>query len=636
LILNTPFLAAFSAAFAMLSFFNRVDLAKHRADQLAIAERLKEHPPPRAATPPPKRAVGRPKLVRSAAELLAAGAAADALDLRVPDNKRRKYTRWFNSPWINDIMHAHAKSGGSARDTVKLLQANAPDDRYEHLAHSTVASWFDTQGNLHEKRRIELEAGRALATASGPSPALQSAPGAEEAICDILLKLRQAGTPLNTFIIRWVMQAVLQERCPALLQQLMLSRSFISRWVRKNPRLQFRWRSRTTAASKLPDDWEEQGIRMAQRIGATMQLHKVRIMSLAIVTSLTVLTLAHVCCLTQVHPSLAINMDQTGVNLVSASSFTYEMVGSSDVAVVGAEDKRQITACVAASLRGDLLPLQLIFQGKTARSLPPATAASIAARVDITHSDNHWSTQQTMQGWITRVLLPHTERMIQLYELDADAHVLLLLDSWSVHRSAEFRAWLQREHPRIHLVYVPSNCTSKLQLADVALQRPFKSSITQSFCEWAAAAVAEQIRAGQVTGIAEQLGMKALKPLVLQWCIDSWSGLRERKQLILDGWEQSCCKLYNINSEQRRRDAVELVALKKLELDVQPDGSEPDGYFEDEDDEDAELDVSQPRAFGKQGERVRTQAKSFGYMVDPTRIEFNQESLATAATDASH
>jgi len=132
-------------------------------------------------------------------------------------------------------------------------------------------------------------------------------------------------------------------------------------------------------------------------------------------------------------------MDQTGVHLVSTSSWTYEMVGSSDVAVVGAEDKRQITACVAASLRGDLLPLQLIFQGKTARTLPAATAASVAARVDITHSDNHWSTQQTMQGWIERILLPHAERMIELYQLDSDAHILLLLDAWAVHRSAEFR-----------------------------------------------------------------------------------------------------------------------------------------------------------------------------------------------------
>ena len=313
------------------------------------------------------------------------------------------------------------------------------------------------------------------------------------------------------------------------------------------------------------------------------------------------------------------------------------MVGSSDVAVVGAEDKRQITACVAASLRGDLLPLQLIFQGKTARTLPAATAASVAARVDITHSDNHWSTQQTMQGWIERIRLPHAERMIELYQLDSDAHILLLLDAWAVHRSAEFRDWLKREHPRIHLVFVPSNCTSKLQLADVALQRPFKSCITQSFSAWAAAAIAEQIRAGQVTGIAEQLGMKVLKPLVLQWCIDSWNGLRERKQLIIDGWEQSCTKLFDINSEKRRRDAVELVALKALELDVLPDGTEPDGHAEEaeDDDEGAELDVTKARTFGRQGERVRTQTKVFGFMLDPTRIEIDQEPAAAAAAAIS-
>jgi len=330
-------------------------------------------------------------------------------------------------------------------------------------------------------------------------------------------------------------------------------------------------------------------------------------------------------------------MDQTGVHLVSASKHTYEMLNAPDVAVVGAEDKRQITACVAASLRGDLLPLQLIFQGKTARSLPAATPASIAARVDITHSDNHWSTQETMRGWIQRVLLPFSERMIETHELASNAHILLLLDAWAVHRSAEFRDWLAREHPRIHLVYVPSNCTSRLQLADVALQRPFKSCITQNFSEWAATTIAAQIRSGEVAGIAAQLGMKTLKPLVLQWCIDSWQGLRERKQLILDGWESSCCKLFDINSEHRRRDAVELLALKKLVLDVLPDGTEPDGdgYVEESDDSDNdELDPSKERVFGRQSGRVRKQPKVHGYMVDSGRVEFAGERAAAAAAAA--
>jgi hypothetical protein len=307
-------------------------------------------------------------------------------------------------------------------------------------------------------------------------------------------------------------------------------------------------------------------------------------------------------------------------------------MGSRDVAIIGAEDKRQITACVAASLRGDLLPLQLIFQGKTARSLPVSTAASTAARVDITCSDNHWSTQETMQRWITRVLLPHSERMIAMYELDANAHMLLQLDCWAVHKSAEFREWLQQEHPRIHLVFVPANCTSKLQLADVALQRPFKSSISQSFNDWAAAAVADQIQRGEVVGITDRLGMASLKPLVLQWCVDSWNGLRERKQLILDGWERSCLSLFNITSEHRRNDAVKLIALKKLDLDEQPEGIEPDGYEEtDSDSELDELDVSKPRSFGIQSTREKGPPKRFGYFVDPTRVEVEPIAAAAAA-----
>jgi hypothetical protein len=256
------------------SFFQPVDLAAYRQQVQQLAEHLKEHPPTRAPSSPPKRAVGRPKQKRSAEDALAAAAAADALQL--PTAKRGKYTRWFDSPYINDILAAYTRTGG-ARAAVTALRQSAPDDRYERLSHSTVASWFE-HGKLKPQHQQELDAGRALATYSGPSPALLAAPGAEDAICDILLQLRKAGTPLNSHIIRWVMLAVLQESHPAVLQQLTLSQQFISTWVRNNPRLHFRWRARTTAASKLPDDWEEQGIHMAQRMGAAMQLHKVRIM----------------------------------------------------------------------------------------------------------------------------------------------------------------------------------------------------------------------------------------------------------------------------------------------------------------------------------------------------------------------
>ena len=265
-----------SLSFAMLSsFFQRIDKAAHREQVQQQADYLKEHPPPRAPTPPPRRPVGRPPLKRPAEEVLASAVAADAVIEQLPQQKRGRYTQWLDSPYINDIIAEHARSGGSARRTVLTLQKHAPDDRFERLSHSTVATWFDEKGKLKEQYQRQLDAGRASVRHSGNTRALAAAPGAEEAICDILLQMRQAGTPVNSHIIRWVMLAVLQDKHPKVLDHLTLSQQFISDWVRSCPALLFRWRARTTAASKLPLDWEDQGIGMAQRMAAAMQLHDV-------------------------------------------------------------------------------------------------------------------------------------------------------------------------------------------------------------------------------------------------------------------------------------------------------------------------------------------------------------------------
>src|ERR1700712_5552838 len=100
----------------MKAFFQPVDLAAHRQQVQQIAEHLKEYPPP-APPPPLVRSVGRPRNKRCAEDVVAAASAADALQL--PDSKRGKYTRWFNSPYINDIIAAYTRASGSARHAVE-------------------------------------------------------------------------------------------------------------------------------------------------------------------------------------------------------------------------------------------------------------------------------------------------------------------------------------------------------------------------------------------------------------------------------------------------------------------------------------------------------------------------------------
>jgi hypothetical protein len=325
-------------------------------------------------------------------------------------------------------------------------------------------------------------------------------------------------------------------------------------------------------------------------------------------------------------------MDQTGVHLVPASNWTYESVGSSSVAVVGAEDKRQITVCIASSLIGSLLPPQIIFQGKTPRCLPPSDSLSMleakASNAHVTFSENHWSNQATMKEYIEKIVVPYADKCIKDHHLAADANIILMLDVWAVHKSEEFRGFLRSKHPRIHLVFVPANCTSKLQVADVALQRPFKHGITTRFDEWVATVVAEQIANGdeEMRGLTNSLKMATMKPLAMKWCIESWKELREKPHIILAGWRKCCVDLYDVNSPMKRRAAMNEVLDNKLEMKYLPEEKEQDAEEEDDEELDDELDLTKLRIFGIQSTRVRTQSKSYGYQLDSSHIQMTDDS----------
>ena len=149
------------------------------------------------------------------------------------------YTRWFDSPYINDILFAWTHCRFSARATVKHLQQQAPDDRFQHLSHTTVASWFDPAGALKPTYQRQLEEGRALVAGRGRCPVLQEVEGLEDTIVQHLLQLRVNGASVGIALVRWVMAAILEEKHPDALTRLKLSSAYISYFVRRHPQLKF-------------------------------------------------------------------------------------------------------------------------------------------------------------------------------------------------------------------------------------------------------------------------------------------------------------------------------------------------------------------------------------------------------------
>ena len=84
---------------------------------------------------------------------------------------------------------------------------------------------------------------------------------------------------------------------------------------------------------------------------------------------------------------LVINLDETPLSYVSPSKYTFSFKGTQNVPIKGVDDKRQMTATSVVSLTGKFLPIQLIYKGKTERSLPKFKFPSTFS---LSYAENNW------------------------------------------------------------------------------------------------------------------------------------------------------------------------------------------------------------------------------------------------------
>ena len=126
--------------------------------------------------------------------------------------------------------------------------------------------------------------------------------------------------------------------------------------------------------------------------------------------------------------ALIINLDETGLKLVLVSSWTLEQQGTAKIKVAGVDDKREITGVVAASMTGDLLPLQLLSTGVTDRCHP---TFNFPDDWDVWHSSNHWANESTTLRYIDKVLKPYVHEKKRDLGLPDGSKALL----WDVFRA---------------------------------------------------------------------------------------------------------------------------------------------------------------------------------------------------------
>jgi hypothetical protein len=238
-------------------------------------------------------------------------------------------------------------------------------------------------------------------------------------------------------------------------------------------------------------------------------------------------------------PELMVNSDQTGIHLIpTGGARTWAEKGSKHVLVHGQDDKRQITVSVSSSAAGDLLPFQAIFTGTTYRCLPPQNEGRELceeAGWHLTYSSNHWSNLDTCKDFVKKILEPYRVKQVQQMGLDDDSKLLWLLNCWSVHISHEFTNWLKEVHPIILLIFVPANCTSVYQPADVILQRPFKHGFRQEFDNYSTECISKQLDEKALKDVKLDTKMTVLKPLLCSWLFQAWHHVNQLA-MIRKGW----------------------------------------------------------------------------------------------------
>lgn len=200
--------------------------------------------------------------------------------------------------------------------------------------------------------------------------------------------------------------------------------------------------------------------------------------------------------------------------------YTWDECGSKEVPTIGKEAKDGFTVMVGHTAAGEMLPFQLIAKGTTHACLnkfiehqpgfkvraggarkPNAGPAAKAryTKIDGQLADNppffydqetghilcagdksHWTNASTLRLWIEQIVWPKHVADCEARGLDPlKAKSIVHIDAYPVHLSAEFREWIKRKYPQLLLVYVPANCTSKVQIADLVLNRPLKSDYTR-------------------------------------------------------------------------------------------------------------------------------------------------------------
>lgn len=144
-----------------------------------------------------------------------------------------------------------------------------------------------------------------------------------------------------------------------------------------------------------------------------------------------------------------------------------------------------------------------------------------------------------MQELMEFIIDPYFKGVKERLQLKPEQKCIIIMDCWSVHKSAAFLTHIRVKYPYIIPLFVPAGCTSVGQVMDLCVNRPIKNAMQGECAIHMSKQVAQhaiQLKKDPNTPRL-QLGKKLseLKPLLPWWFYKGY--IRCQPPMILAGWK---------------------------------------------------------------------------------------------------
>ena len=242
-----------------------------------------------------------------------------------------------------------------------------------------------------------------------------------------------------------------------------------------------------------------------------------------------------ICHLLVFHLSTCVTLIKHLLSYVSPGQYTFSFKGSKNVPIKGVDDKRQVTATFAVSSVGKFLAIQLIYTGKTARSLPKY---EFPASFSVGFTKNHWSNTDKSIEFFDEIIFPYLQQVKEEKGLPQEHHSLVIMDTFKGQDNDILKEFCSKN--RCEVVIVPHNLTNKFQPLDLTVNKATKAFIQNQYNDWFSDQVARQLKSGKdPTDIKVSSKLSDLKPLHASWIVDLYKHMQGDDELILKGFKEA-------------------------------------------------------------------------------------------------